>query len=443
MTALTMKQKICPDIPFIMFTGSTNEETAVECMKAGADDYVIKEHLKRLPHAISGALAKASAKREVKLASQEIYRRELLLRNAVNNLPSTFTIYDSQGRIEYINNYGLMLSNLTQEDAVGKREEEINPPEITQHYLPFLKKTFETKEFQITECQINYSDLPRYVIYYFVPTLDERNNIYRVLGIAYDITERKNAEEKLLIAMKRAEEYDKLKSAFLSNISHEIRTPLNAIMGFSQMIMKNNSHDDQLMSFMDIIMVSSNQLLEIIKEMIEISQLVSKKSIINYSEFPVNEFMQEVFSNFKIQEEPKIKHGISLELDMEKISGKEDFIVTDKEKLNQIMKNLLNNALKFTNEGKVIFGCKKHSPEGWHFFVRDTGIGIEEGQQELIFDLFRQGDDSNTRQFGGVGLGLTICKEMVTLLGGKIWVESKPNKGSTFNVMMPFKKLKN
>jgi len=122
MTALDIKKEISPDIPFIMLTGSSNEETAVQCMKAGADDYVIKEHIKRLPHSITSALANSRVRKEIIQTQQELARRELLLRNAVNNLPSHFTIYDNQGRIEYINNYGLVMSNLTAKDAVGRRE---------------------------------------------------------------------------------------------------------------------------------------------------------------------------------------------------------------------------------------------------------------------------------------------------------------------------------
>ena len=442
MKALVIKQEKAPDIPFIMLTGSTNEETAVQCMKAGADDYVIKEHIKRLPLCITSALANAKVKRENKQAQQELIRRELLLRNAINNLPSTFTIYDSQGRIEYINEYGLKLLDLSARDAVGKREEDILPPGITGSYLPVLKKTFETKETQITECLINYAKFQRYVIYYFVPTLDENNNIYKVLGIAYDITERKEAEERLKIAIKRAEEYDRLKSAFLANISHEIRTPLNAILGFSQMIRRNYEQDEQLGSFVDIIMLSSNQLLDIIKEMIEISQLVSGKSNLNYTEFSLSELMTELYQYIKTLEEARIKQGINLHLELPKYTGKEDLIVSDKDKLTQIIKNLLSNAFKFTYKGEITFGCKISEPGLWHFFVSDTGIGIEEDKQDYIFDIFRQGDESYTRQFGGVGLGLTICREMVNLMGGKIWVESKPGKGSEFNFMLPRRRKK-
>ena len=438
MTALNIKKKLVPDTPFIMLTGSTNEETAVQCMKAGADDYVIKEHIKRLPLCITSALANSKTRREIRQAQQELMRRELLLRNAVNNLPSNFTIYDKQGRIEYINEYGLALSNLKVSDAVGKREEEIFPPEVTDSYLSVLKKTFATRESQSTECLINYPNDSRYVIYHFVPTLDENNNIYKVLGIAYDITERKQAEEKLKVAIKRAEEYDLLKSAFLANISHEIRTPLNAIMGFAQMIRKNYTGDEQLANYTDIIMLSSNQLLEIIREMIEISQLVSGKSNINRSVFSLTELLQELFNNYQLLEEGRISQGVLFKLD--KVPDeKHDMIETDREKLVQIMRNLLSNAFKFTFKGSVSFGVKMSNPGIWHFYVQDTGIGIEEDKLEVIFDIFRRGDESFTRQYGGVGLGLTISRELVNLLQGEIWVESKCGKGSIFNFMLPEK----
>jgi signal transduction histidine kinase len=260
------------------------------------------------------------------------------------------------------------------------------------------------------------------------------------LGIAYDITERKEAEEKLKIAIKRAEEYDLLKSAFLANISHEIRTPLNAIMGFSQMIRKSFTDNEQLLSYIDIIMLSSNQLLDIIKEMIEISQLVSGKSNINNTTFSVTELMNEMYLNFQLMEESKIKTGIRFQLEISTLQNRNDLIISDREKLVQIIKNLLSNAFKFTYSGTIKFGCKIQDPGFLLFFVIDTGIGIEEEKLDLIFDVFRRGDETFTRQYGGVGLGLTICRELVNLLGGEIWVESRPKEGSSFNFLLPERK---
>ncbi len=442
MTALNIKKQLAPDIPFIMLTGSTNEETAVQCMKAGADDYVIKEHIKRLPLSLKSALDNAEIKKEVRRTNQEMARRELLLRNAVNNLPSTFTIYDCEGRIEYMNDYGLALAGLSAKDAVGKKETEVFCDEITGNYIQALEKTFKTRETQVIECLINYTNTSRYVIYYFVPTLDENNNIYKVLGIAYDITERREAEEKLKDAIKRAEEYDLLKSAFLANISHEIRTPLNAIMGFAQMIRKSYAGDEQLVSYVDIIMLSGNQLLDIIKEMIEISQLAAGKSNVNISTFLVSDLMKEMEDNMKTLEEAKIKQGLDFELDLQILKSDQYRITTDREKLNQILRNLISNAFKFTYQGKITFGCRKDEKAKWHFYVKDTGIGIEDEKLDMIFDVFRRGDETFTRQVGGVGLGLTICRALVNLLGGEIWVKSEPGKGSEFHFYLPDKKGK-
>jgi PAS domain S-box-containing protein len=378
---------------------------------------------------------------DLKGTERELHRRELLLRNAVNNLPSSFTVYDDQGRIEYINDFSLVRSDITAEEAIGKREEEIFPAEVTKNYLPVLVKTYKTKEPQVIECLIDYADAPRYVIYHFVPTLDENNNIYKVLGMAYDITERKNSEEKLKAAIRKAEESDRLKSAFLANISHEIRTPLNAIMGFSQMIQKTFRHDDQLNNYVEIIITSAQQLLDIIKQIIEISQLESGGSNVNMTAFSLTDLLQELYKNCAVQENEKIRQGLEFKMDIDKRLDDSDRIVSDRDKLSSVIRNLLSNAFKFTRPGgSISFGCNILGSEMLQFFVKDNGIGIEEGKQEVIFNAFRQADETYTRNFGGVGLGLAICRNLVGILGGKIWVDSKQGKGSIFYFTIPYRK---
>jgi PAS domain S-box-containing protein len=376
---------------------------------------------------------------DLKRTEQELHRRELLLRNAVNNLPSSFTVYDDQGRIEYINDFSLVLSDMTSEEAIGKREEEIFPVEVTKNYLPVLYSTYKTKEPQVIECLINYADAPRYVIYHFVPTMDESNNIYKVLGMAYDITERKNSEEKLKAAIRKAEESDRLKSAFLANISHEIRTPLNAIMGFSQMIQRTFKDEEHLNNYVDIIMTSAEQLLDIIKQMIEISQLESGRSNVNMRSFSLTDLMKELYEAFRLQESQKIEQGLKFEMDMDRLLVNAGDLISDREKVNNILRNLLVNAFKFTKaDGTISFGCKLMDNTSLQFFVRDTGIGIEKNKLELIFNTFRQADETYTRSFGGVGLGLAICRNLVGILEGKIWAESKPGEGSVFYFTLPY-----
>ncbi|MBN1789867.1 MAG: PAS domain S-box protein [Bacteroidales bacterium] len=378
---------------------------------------------------------------ELKRSAQELRRRELLLRNAVNNLPSSFTIYDDQGRIEYINDFSLVRSDMTAEEAIGKREEDIFPEEVTRNYLPVLSDTYKTKEPQVIECLINYADAPRFVIYHFVPTLDENNNIYKVLGMAYDITERKNSEEKLKEAIEKAEESDRLKSAFLANISHEIRTPLNAIMGFSQMIQKTFREDEQLNGYVDIIMASAEQLLDIIKQMLEISQLESGGSHLNPIRFSVAGLLNELYQNYCLQERNSLSNGLRFILELDETLKAAPDVVTDRDKLYHILRNLLDNAFKFTRtDGTISFGCKIMDNDMLQFFVRDTGIGIEESKLQFIFNTFRQADETYTRSYGGIGLGLSICRNLVGILGGEIWAESKPGKGSVFYFKIPCSK---
>jgi PAS domain S-box-containing protein len=432
MLALTMKKEVSPGIPFIMLTGSMNEETAVECMKAGADDYVIKEHIRRLPHAIETALANNAVKQEKRRTELELVKSDRLMRTAVNNLPSAFVIYDYQRRIEYINDFGLIFYGLQANDVIGKTDEEVFPAEITGSYLPALKKALEQKESQIIECQINYPDLHRFVIYHAVPILDENNELYKLLGIAFDITDRKNFEEKLNESRKKAEESDRIKSAFLANVSHELRTPLNAILGFSQLIKRNCNPDDPVVNYADVILTSGEQLLEVIKEMIEISQLESGGANITLSEFSLGELLDEIAGSFASKEKNKIENGIIFTMDCADELKQEEYLHSDRDKLNHILRNLIGNAFKFTQKGSIVFGCDRAGDGRLRFYVQDTGIGIAKEKISFIFDSFRQADETYTRKFGGIGLGLAICRSLVNLLGGKIWVESKEGEGSVF-----------
>jgi PAS domain S-box-containing protein len=375
---------------------------------------------------------------DLKRTEQELHKRELLLRLAVNNLPSSFTVYDDRGRIEYINDIGLVLSDLTAAEAIGKREEDIFPEKVTRNYLKVLYNTFTTREPQVIECLVNYSDAPRFVIYHFVPMLDDNHNIYKVLGMAYDITERKNTEEKLRTAMQKAEESDRLKSAFLANISHEVRTPLNAIMGFSQMIQNTFREDDQLNNYAEIIINSAQQLLDIIKQMIEISQLESGASSINSMTFSLPDLLHELYQSSLLREGHRVRHGLRFELVVDPVLQRSGMFTADRDKLSTVIRNLLGNAFKFTpDHGTITFGCQWVADNAVQFFVKDTGIGIEESKQQVIFNSFRQADESYTRNFGGIGLGLAICRNLVNMLGGTIWVESKPGQGSSFFFTIP------
>ncbi|OFX17574.1 MAG: hypothetical protein A2033_04535 [Bacteroidetes bacterium GWA2_31_9] len=235
-------------------------------------------------------------------------------------------------------------------------------------------------------------------------------------------------------AKEKAEESDKLKSAFLANMSHEIRTPMNGIIGFIELLKKPNLNVEKREFYTNVINGSCKQLLSIINDIIDISKIESNQINTNYSSINIEALMQKLVDFFKIQ-------AINKNLNLEYSNKNETIIkniITDEQKLNQILTNLIGNAIKFTENGSIEFGYKLKN-NFLEFFVKDTGIGIEEKYFEIIFDRFRQIEDNYTRKFGGNGLGLSITKAFVEKLGGKIRVESIPSKGTIFYFTVPYK----
>jgi len=263
---------------------------------------------------------------------------------------------------------------------------------------------------------------------------DEYGKPVRSVGTVADITERILIENELQIAKEKAEESDRLKTAFLQNMSHEIRTPLNAISGFSGMLNKPELSEEKRKSFVSIIQNSSNQLLSIVTDILTISSIETKQEKPNISKVCINDVIVDLLSVFKQQ---SINQNISLYAKKE-LTDIQSEIFTDKTKITQIITNLLTNALKFTHEGFIEFGYNLKDNE-LEFYVKDSGIGIKPELHDKIFARFRQADKSIQMNYGGTGLGLSISKGFVKLLGGKIWVQSELEKGSTFYFTIPYK----
>ena len=253
-------------------------------------------------------------------------------------------------------------------------------------------------------------------------------------GALRDITQRKKAEFELIKAKEKAEESDRLKTSFLQNISHEIRTPMNAIVGFSKMLDKPDLSKGKIKSFTNIIIQCSDQLLSIVTDILTISSLETNQEKINIQKVCINDIILDLLDIFKLQ---ALKQNVSLSA-KQPLTDKQSETDTDKTKVTQILMNLLTNALKFTHEGFIEFGYNKKGKE-LEFYVKDNGIGIKAEMQEIIFNRFRQANFSISQDYGGNGLGLAISKGFVELLGGKIWVESFPDKGSTFYFTLPYK----
>jgi CheY-like chemotaxis protein len=213
-------------------------------------------------------------------------------------------------------------------------------------------------------------------------------------------------------------------------MSHEIRTPLNGIIGFSKLLSGPNVIEKKKKLYSDIIERNSQQLLSLISDIIDIAKIESDQLKIHNSQFNLNDLLDEIFQIFsnEINGYPDKNIVLHLSKDMERDQA---FIIADRFRLTQLFNNLLNNALKFTTTGNIDFGYR-YSGKDFLFFVKDTGIGILSENQEVIFEPFRQEDDTITREYGGTGLGLAICKKLVQLMGGKIWLESEKEKGTIF-----------
>lgn len=241
----------------------------------------------------------------------------------------------------------------------------------------------------------------------------------------------------LQIAKEKAVESDHLKSAFLANMSHEIRTPMNGIMGFSELLKDPMLKGEDYKKYIYIIEKSGNRLLNIINNIIDISKIDAGQVEVKIEESNINDQIESIYTFFKPEFE-----GKGLQNSFRKtLSSKESIIKTDIEKINAILTNLINNAIKYTNNGSIEFGYKfieKHHTASLQFFVKDTGIGIPMDRQKAIFERFIQADISDKMAYQGAGLGLSISKAYVELLGGKIWVESEPGRGSIFYFTIPY-----
>lgn len=245
-------------------------------------------------------------------------------------------------------------------------------------------------------------------------------------------------ENDLRIAKCKAEESDRLKSAFLANMSHEIRTPMNGILGFADLLKDSSLSSSEQQQYLSIIEVSGRRMLNLLNDLIDISKIESGQMTVYESAVDINEINKTVFDFFSLEAQGK---GLGLQYE-NSLSDDKAIIKTDKDKFYAVLSNVLKNAIKYTDQGKIDFGYQLK--DGWiEYFVKDTGIGVPEDRQLAIFDRFVQADIADSMAKQGAGLGLSISKAFVEMLGGKIWVESYDGKGSCFYFTIPYRVQEN
>lgn len=377
-------------------------------------------------------------KNELIKAKEKTEESEKEFRLLAEAMPQIVWVTRSDGWNIYFNRQWVEYTGLTLEESYGHGWNKPFHPDDKQRAWDAWQNAVNNNGTYSLECQLRKKDGSyRWWLVRGVPII-KNGEIIKWFGTCTDIHDIKQTNRALSIAKEKAEEADRLKTAFLQNLSHEIRTPLNAICGFSGRLSKPTLSEEKRNSFVSIIKTSSNQLLSIVSDILTVSSLETKQERVNIDKICINNIIVNLLSIFKQQ---SINQNISLYA-KQPLSDKLSEIYTDKTKLTQILSNLISNALKFTHEGFIEFGYKLKN-DVLEFYVKDSGVGIKFEQQESIFERFRQADLSINKKYGGTGLGLSISKGFVELLGGKIWVNSEIDKGSTFYFTIPFKPVNN
>ncbi|MGF1586621.1 MAG: PocR ligand-binding domain-containing protein [Bacteroidales bacterium] len=353
----------------------------------------------------------------------------------------TEKILDSLPGIFYLYSYPelrLVRWNKNHEKLLGYEEGEIEGRFILEWFLesdrPEVEKAVE--HVMITGANVIESSLlsknGQYVPYLMTGVRFENKGKKFLMGIGIDITNKKKADEELLRAKDKAEESDKLKSAFLANMSHEIRTPMNGILGFAQLLKEPELSSETQQEFIEIIEKSGSRMLDIINDLIDISKIEAGQMEVTLSETNLYETLDFLYSFFKADASKK---GIDLSF-YSPLNQNEAAIITDSGKLYAILTNLIKNAIKFTNKGNVNFGYEMMR-EFAEFYVADSGIGIPEDKQKTVLERFVQADIKLSSGYEGAGLGLSISRAYIEMLGGKLRLESEPGVGSKFYFTIP------
>jgi len=447
MSALKIKKEMCPDIPFIIVTGSINEETAVICLKAGADDYVIKEQISHIIKSVHTALKTYEINRERKLAETALIESEKKYRTLIENLAIGVYQIAPDGTILEINP---AMRRIIGYDTDDKPKE--YTPDMLKEYTSWdfypdkeIRKKFleNIKQYgEIRNIEMQIYNIKKELIWVSITAkgrFDEKGNLMFIDGVLEDISSRKAAEAQLIEAKEKAEEMNRLKSSFLANMSHELRTPMVGILGFSE-ILASEIEDEEMRNFSGSIYKSGKRLLNTLNLILDLSRIEANKHDLVLMDYDINRISREIILEYSLLADNK---GIYLKSD---IRTDDLYCNIDERLFRSILGNLVDNAIKYTNEGgvEIILDKEMDSKGSWAVIkVRDTGIGIPEEFLRTIFEEFRQVSEGWSRSYEGTGLGLTIAKRFTDLLKGEISVESRLKSGSTFTVRIPLSGIKN
>lgn len=416
--------------PFIIMTGQGDEQLAVRMMKLGAFDYLVKnsELLDNLPETLGRLFGELETERRI------LEDRSILL----DNIRTQVWYLTDDHTYGAVNKAHAAFHGFNQEELSFRNMYDVYPKEIVERRRESTRRVFASGEpLTVEEWLPSASGEQRLLSIYKSPKLRADGGVEYVVCSAEDITERKRAEDALRAAKEnaewlgqQAEAASKAKTAFLANTSHELRTPLNGAIGFLELL-ADTPLDDLQREYVGYIRTSAYTLLEVISEVLDISKIESDRFDLEYVQSDVFEVMRKAVDAVRgnaLQKELRL--GLRIE------EGTPRYAVVDPLRLKQVLVNLLGNAVKFTEKGFVELALQFASLETgrcvYTFSVRDTGIGIDPEVHHKLFEPFYQADASNTRKYGGVGLGITICEALLQKMDSRLQLESAPGEGSRF-----------
>lgn len=424
---------------YVSKKAQSNIDSFLVFFKKAAHDFVLIDENK-INFSEFKSLAQSANKmiREMKKVQTLKVEEEAFFEGLFESAPEAIVLIGSNNNVIRINKEFTRMFGFTQSEIQNKNVDDFIVPEEL--------KDQSQDNFNQIECGLDVSSegirLRKDGSKIYVSILATQvifNNIKMGGYVIYrNISNQKDFEQRLNEAKLKAEESDRLKTAFLTNMSHEIRTPMNAIIGFTALLKNPDITPDEKKEYLNILERSANNLLNIIDDIIDISRMEAEQLSVNKMNTNINTILDDLLINF--ENVKKTKEITKVQLILKKEIKNNDLIVyTDPKRFKQIFTHILDNAFKFTESGKIEFGYSV-ADNNLICYVKDTGIGIPNETKSFVFERFRQADETSTRKYNGTGLGLTISKSLVETMGGKMWFESEVGIGSSFYFSLPYKK---
>jgi PAS domain S-box-containing protein len=369
-------------------------------------------------------------------SEQELRDGEARLQAMVGAIDEIVFEFDGAGIIRNVWTTNEAALARPKNELLGSSVGQVLGEEVARPFVETIRRVIATGHAESIEYSIPIGPDVRWFLGRVSPIQSSDSAAKTVCMAARDITPRKQAEDDLLAAKEAAEAASQAKSEFLANISHEFRTPMNGILGMTELILDMEINPEQR-EYLEMVKTSADSLLHLLSDILDFSKVEAGKLELVDHEFTLAPSLAETLQVMRFRARQK-----GIELDWRVEANVPDRVIGDASRLRQVLVNLVGNAIKFTERGKVLVQVESQEQGGGrvilHFRVTDSGIGIAKEKQSMIFEAFTQADSSTTRNYGGTGLGLAITTRLVTLMAGRLWVESEWGQGSTFHFTVTF-----